>query len=122
MLIVLFIITFLLAVWGIELAFEFPNAKIIGIDYESATMSSLSNTIKNFCFSNAELHKGENGLADIQDNQVDYISMRGVSIINTPAIKWECLFNDVMRILKPGGFIEIYEQGTIHFYITFPKK
>ncbi|KAI8875249.1 hypothetical protein K501DRAFT_311519, partial [Backusella circina FSU 941] len=94
------------AAWGIELAFEFPTAKIIGIDHESATMSSLSNSIKNFYFSNAEIHKGENGLTDLQDNQVDYIIMRDVSFFNTPAIKWEYLFHDVMRILKPGGFIE----------------
>ncbi|KAI7901530.1 S-adenosyl-L-methionine-dependent methyltransferase [Cokeromyces recurvatus] len=98
------------AVWDVELAFEFPNAKVIGIDYQSATVSSLTDTVNNFSFHNAIIHEGESGLNDFKDNEVDYIMMRDVSIVNAPSSKWTQLFKEIYRILKPGGYIEIYEQ------------
>ncbi|KAI8638031.1 S-adenosyl-L-methionine-dependent methyltransferase [Parasitella parasitica] len=98
------------AVWDIELALEFPNAKIVGIDYESVTVASLTNTVNNFSFHNAMIHLGETGLKEFGCNQVDYIMMRDVWLVNTPACKWSSLLQEIYRILKPGGFIEIYEQ------------
>ncbi|CAO3607087.1 unnamed protein product [Mucor fragilis] len=100
------------AVWDIELAFEFPNAKVVGIDYESVTVASLTNTVKNFSFHNAMIHQGETGLQEFGDNQVDYIMMRDVWLVNAPACKWTNLLKEIYRILKPGGYIEIYEQDT----------
>ncbi|CEP14464.1 hypothetical protein [Parasitella parasitica] len=98
------------AVWDIELALEFPNAKIVGIDYESVTVASLNDTVKNFSFHNAMIHQGETGLRGFGCNQVDYIMMRDVWLVNTPAWKWSSLLQEIYRILKPGGYIEIYEQ------------
>lgn len=102
-----------IAVWDIELAFEFPNAKVVGIDYESVTVASLTNTVKNFSFHNAMIHQGETGLKEFGDNQVDYIMMRDVWLVNAPACKWTNLLKEIYRILKPGGYIEIYEQGNV---------
>ncbi|KAG2213136.1 hypothetical protein INT47_011285 [Mucor saturninus] len=100
------------AAWDIELAIEFPNSKVIGIDYESATVASLNTSVKNFSFQNAMIHQGETGLNVIENNQVDYIVMRDVWLVNCPVSKWTNLFEEVLRILKPGGYIEIYEQDT----------
>ncbi len=97
--------------WDIELAFEFPNAQVIGIDYESATVSSLTNTVKNFSFKNAMIHQGKTGLESFRDNTVDFIMMRDVWLVNSPASKWTSILREIYRILKPGGYIEIYEQG-----------
>lgn len=105
------ILTFILAVWDIELALEFPNTKVIGIDYETATVSCLNSSVKNFSFRNAMIHQGETGLKSFKDNQVDYIVMRDVWLVNCPVSKWTSLFEEIYRILKPGGYIEIYEQG-----------
>lgn len=102
---------FIVAVWDIEIAFEFPNAKIIGIDYESATVSSLTDTVINFSFQSAMMHQGKSGLETIEDNTVDYIMMRDVMLVNSPAQKWINIFKEIYRILKPGGYIEIYENG-----------
>lgn len=106
-------LTFTVAVWDVELAFEFPNAKVVGIDYESATVSSLTDTVKNFTFHNALIHEGQTGLEKFKDNTVDYIMMRDVWLVNSPASKWTRILTEIHRILKPGGYIEIYEQGII---------
>jgi ubiquinone/menaquinone biosynthesis C-methylase UbiE len=106
-----FFFLFIVAVWDIEIAFEFPNAKIIGIDYESATVSSLTDTVINFSFQSAMMHQGKSGLETIEDNTVDYIMMRDVMLVNSPAQKWINIFKEIYRILKPGGYIEIYENG-----------
>ncbi|KAI8094360.1 S-adenosyl-L-methionine-dependent methyltransferase [Thamnidium elegans] len=102
------------AVWDIEIALQFPNAKVIGIDYESATVSSITSTVKNFSFQNAMIHLGETGLKKFKDNQVDYIIMRDVYLVNSPVTKWVSLFKEIYRILKPGGYIEIYEQDVTY--------
>lgn len=106
--------------WDIEIAFEFPNAKVIGIDYESATVSSLTETVKNFTFQNAMIHQGKSGLETIENNAVDYIMMRDVMLVNSPVQKWINIFKEVYRILKPGGYIEIYEQGKIVCFVESP--
>lgn len=96
---------------------------MVGIDYESATVSSITGTVKNFSFQNAMIHLGETGLKKFKDNQVDYIVMRDVYLVNSPVTKWVSLFKEIYRILKPGGYIEIYEQGkytyisSIYIYI-----
>lgn len=59
------------------------------------------------------IHQGETGLNVIENNQVDYIVMRDVWLVNCPVSKWTNLFEEVLRILKPGGYIEIYEQGKV---------
>lgn len=101
----------MLAVWDIELAFEFPHTRIVGIDYETLAVSSLTHTVKNFSFINASIHNGDTGLQQFQENTVDYIMMRDVWLFNTPDRKWKTLLKEMYRILKPGGYIEIYEQS-----------
>ncbi|KAI8087760.1 S-adenosyl-L-methionine-dependent methyltransferase [Gilbertella persicaria] len=98
------------AVWDVELAFEFPKAQIIGIDYESFTVSSLTNTVKNFSFHNALIHEGQHGFDAFEDNQVDYVMLRDTWLLNCSLAKWTTTFKEIYRILKPGGHIEIYEQ------------
>ncbi|KAG0174704.1 hypothetical protein DFQ28_007569 [Apophysomyces sp. BC1034] len=92
-----------------EMAQEFPDAQVIGIDYASATLTNFTYT-KNSCFWPAIVHEGDNGLGAFEDNVVDYIMMRDVWLVNSPTHKWIDLFEDIKRILKPGGWIEIYEQ------------
>lgn len=42
--------------------------------------------------------------------------MRDVWIFNTPNSKWKTLLNEVQRVLKPGGYIEIFEQSKTNAY------
>lgn len=66
--------------------------------------------MKNFSFQNANLHEGDIGLHRFQDNTVDYIMMRDVWLVNSSPAKWKNVLKQVYRVLKPGGYIEIYEQ------------
>lgn len=63
------------------------------------------------------IHQGETGLQEFGDNQVDYIMMRDVWLVNAPACKWTNLLKEIYRILKPGGYIEIYEQGKRYLHV-----
>ncbi|OBZ87567.1 Demethylmenaquinone methyltransferase [Choanephora cucurbitarum] len=100
------------AVWDLEMAFEFPKAQVVGIDYESFTVSGLTNTVKNFSFRNALIHQGETGLGSFSDNQVDYVMIRDSWLVNSSTSKWTNILKEVYRILKPGGYIELYEQDS----------
>ncbi|KAF7725985.1 hypothetical protein EC973_009131 [Apophysomyces ossiformis] len=96
-------------IWVMEMAQEFPDAQVIGIDYSSAMLPNFTYT-KNASFRPAIIHEGDNGFGTLEDNAVDYIMMRDVWLVNSPSHKWIDLFNDIKRILKPGGWIEVYEQ------------
>ncbi|KAI8393943.1 S-adenosyl-L-methionine-dependent methyltransferase [Radiomyces spectabilis] len=97
-------------IWAMELAHKFPECHVVGIDYPSATMSKLSSAHNNLEFQHMLPHEEHTGLEQFEDNCVDYLMMRDVWLSNSPHHKWRQIMQQVMRILKPGGWLEIYEQ------------
>lgn len=57
------------------------------------------------------MHEGHTGLESFEDNVADHVMMRDVWLVNSPEHKWLDVLRQVHRVLKPGGCIEIYEQG-----------
>ncbi|KAG0187937.1 hypothetical protein DFQ28_005652 [Apophysomyces sp. BC1034] len=45
----------------------------------------------------------------IEDNAVDFVMMRDVWLVNAPEKNWIDVLHEVSRILRPGGWIEVYE-------------
>lgn len=99
-----------LGMWTMEMAQQFPDCQVVGIDYEQATLPSLAESLKNLRFHNVVIHEGCTGLEDFEDNSADYIMMRDVWMVNSPAYRWEETLSHVYRVLKPGGWVELYEQ------------
>ncbi|KAG0173139.1 hypothetical protein DFQ30_008811 [Apophysomyces sp. BC1015] len=109
-------------IWSTEVALDHPKSRVIGIDYSSATLSCLSKTIKNFSFQHAVICDGHTGMETIEDNAVDFVMMRDVWLVNAPEKNWIDVLHEVSRILRPGGWIEVYELGEKVLYsATMPK-
>ncbi|KAI8646987.1 S-adenosyl-L-methionine-dependent methyltransferase, partial [Parasitella parasitica] len=100
-----------IGLWDMEMAALFPRAKIIGVDYKAATLSSLQHGIPNLEFRFAVIHDAYTGLESFQDDSVDFVILRDTWLINAPVWKWDNILKAIFRILKPGGWIEIEEHS-----------
>jgi ubiquinone/menaquinone biosynthesis C-methylase UbiE len=96
-----------------EMAARFPEAKIVGVDFKEATLSNLQHGFPNLEFKFTVIHDTTTGLELFEDNSVDMIMMRDTWLINSPSFKWSNILKEAFRILKPGGYIEIEEQGIV---------
>ena len=93
-----------------EMAQQFPNCQVVGMDFQSATLSSLGRSMSNLSFQDVVMQRNTTGLEPLAEDTVDYLMMRDVWLVNSPGHKWFETLAQVFRILKPGGWIEIYEQ------------
>ncbi|KAI9266726.1 hypothetical protein BDA99DRAFT_571073 [Phascolomyces articulosus] len=95
--------------WEIEMAKEFPNAKIIGLEYKSIPVSDQGNIkyrrleVKPSCV-------GVHGLEKFEENSVDFLVLREIWIIGTHGEQWARVLNQAFKIIKPGGWLEIYDN------------
>ncbi|KAI7857302.1 hypothetical protein BDC45DRAFT_500878 [Circinella umbellata] len=97
--------------WEREMAKEFPNAKIIGLDYKPITLSTNQGNItfhqlevKSYCQS------GIHGLEKFDENTVDFLVLHEVWIIGSHMDQWARVLNQAFRILRPNGWLEIYNN------------
>jgi ubiquinone/menaquinone biosynthesis C-methylase UbiE len=97
--------------WDMEMAAKFPQAKIVGVDYKEAKLSNLQHGLPNLEFKFFAIHDATTGLESFEDNSVDMIMMRDTWLINSPSFKWHNMLKESLRVLKPGGYIEVEEQG-----------
>ncbi|KAI9306111.1 S-adenosyl-L-methionine-dependent methyltransferase [Cunninghamella echinulata] len=88
--------------WTMEMAGEYPKSTIVGVDMVPLFPKDIKPTNCLFYQNNVL-----NGLP-FQDSTFDYVFMRFMGLgIETD--QWETLLNEILRILKPGGWIEIVE-------------
>ncbi|RIB30071.1 S-adenosyl-L-methionine-dependent methyltransferase [Gigaspora rosea] len=88
--------------WCFEVAQQFPEAEVYGVDI----VSSFPNEIKpsNCYFQLCNVLEG----LPFANDEFDYVFMRHM----IPAFKkdqWAPLFDEIMRVLKPGGVVESVE-------------
>ncbi|ORZ00651.1 hypothetical protein BCR43DRAFT_511626 [Syncephalastrum racemosum] len=93
--------------WCYEMATEYPDAKVVGIDY--GTVRNSTGRPPNLELRKVAIHDGCTGLEAFEDNSVDCVMLRSVWCVNAPDHRWHSLLEQVFRILKPGGACEIYE-------------
>ncbi|CAG8511790.1 2085_t:CDS:2 [Dentiscutata heterogama] len=88
--------------WLFEMAADYPKAKFIGIDI------SLIDSFQTKP-SNAEIIKG-NVLERLpfDDNTYDYVFQR-ILYVGIPENKWPSVINELIRVLKPDGYLELLE-------------
>ncbi|CAG8443579.1 3215_t:CDS:2 [Dentiscutata heterogama] len=92
--------------WCFEIAQEFPDADVYGIDIISSFPSEIKPS--NCYFQECNI---SNGLP-FDNNVFDYIFMRHM-FLALRNHQWVPLLNEIMRILKPGGVIEFVDFDLI---------
>ncbi|KAF7732076.1 hypothetical protein EC973_006331 [Apophysomyces ossiformis] len=88
--------------WTMEIAGEYPKSNIVGIDIAQMFPSEIKPT-------NCSFHQC-NILEPLpfEDATFDYVFMRFVAP-GVEEAKWESLIDELVRVLKPAGWIELVE-------------
>ncbi|CAG8541244.1 10095_t:CDS:2 [Ambispora gerdemannii] len=90
--------------WILEMASEYPDAEFIGIDISPVYPSEVKPPKATFYEYNVLKR-----LPTIPDNTADYVHMRSMNAAFTE-IEWtEVVLPELIRVLKPGGWIELCE-------------
>ncbi|KAF0387509.1 S-adenosyl-L-methionine-dependent methyltransferase [Gigaspora margarita] len=90
------------ASWSFDMATSYPSTNVIGLD-----MSPLQTTQikpKNFNFVKVNVLEG----LPFEDNTFDFVFQRFL-VGGYPKEKWTYVINELVRVLKPGGFLELCE-------------
>lgn len=91
-------------IWSIEMAKHFPQAHILGVDI---ALTSLPDPLPANClFLQANILKG----LPFPDKQFDYTHQR-LLVAGIPANDWPAVVSELVRVTRPGGWIELLEIG-----------
>ncbi|CAG8647555.1 20289_t:CDS:2 [Gigaspora margarita] len=92
------------ASWSFEMCTNYPNANIVGLDItiQQATQIKPSN----FTFVKANVLDG----LPFDDNTFDYVFQRYM-FGGYPQEKWPFVISEILRVLKPGGYVELLEPS-----------
>ncbi|KAG2222210.1 hypothetical protein INT45_014107 [Circinella minor] len=97
--------------WEREMAKEFPNAKIIGLDYKPITLSTNQGNVIFYQLEvNSRCQSGTHGLEKFDENTIDFLVLHEVWIIGTRRDQWARVLSQAFRILRPDGWLEIYNN------------
>ncbi|CAG8450867.1 58_t:CDS:2 [Funneliformis mosseae] len=95
--------------WSFEMASNYPNAKITGVDI--SPVQPLGIKPSNFTFIQADLLEG----LSFADETFDFIFQRFL-VGSIPKNKWQSVIEELTRMLKPGGYLELME------FNVFPER
>ncbi|KAI8881471.1 hypothetical protein K501DRAFT_188896, partial [Backusella circina FSU 941] len=99
-----------IGLWDMEMAEKFPQCKIIAIDFVQAPLANLRDSLANVEFRECVIDETHTGMESIESGTVDYVMMKDCWLINSPSHKWTNVLDQVFRILKPNGWIELSEN------------
>lgn len=98
-------------VWGHEMACEFPSAMVVGLDLEPPQQlrSALSVALPpNYQFVQGNVLQG----LPFPDKMFDFTHQRLLSAA-IPAQQWPRVVRELVRVTRPGGFVEIVESSPL---------
>lgn len=95
--------------WAMELATEFPGANVIGVDVAPPPVAEANAGANALHVDNYTFVQG-NALERLPfaDNSFDFVHQRYL-ILAIPASRWPYVVAELMRVTRPGGWIELIE-------------
>lgn len=94
--------------WAIEMAGAFPSAEIVGLDIVKPTPDAAQRP-SNVLFLQRDILKG----LPFTDHIFDYVHMRFM-IGALPIANFQGVVNELQRVVRPGGWIELAEPGVLY--------
>lgn len=93
--------------WVIEMARTFPGAQVVGLDIEPPPQSAqaLPSSTR---FVQANLLDG----LPFADRSFDFTHQR-LLVLAIPAAHWPLVVGELVRVTRPGGFVELLEGGDV---------
>ncbi|CAG8609550.1 22541_t:CDS:2 [Gigaspora rosea] len=85
----------------------YPSLEIVGLDLSPHQPTYIKP--KNFSFIKANVLEG----IPFEDNTFDFVFQRYL-VFGYPKEKWPFIMNEIVRVLKPGGFLELCEPSTVY--------
>lgn len=93
-------------IWAVEMAHQFPQAHILGVD---VALSSLPRPLPPNClFAQANILQG----LPFPDGQFAYTHQR-LLVAAIPALHWPGVVRELVRVTRPGGWVELLEIGDV---------
>lgn len=94
--------------WAIEMATIFPNANVVGLDIAPPPIETASAERRpdNFAFIQGNLLER----LPFADNTFDYAHQR-LLIAALPSDQWVPVARELLRVTRPGGWVELVEGG-----------
>ncbi|MBE3559654.1 MAG: class I SAM-dependent methyltransferase [Ktedonobacteraceae bacterium] len=97
-------------IWAHEMKEQFPGAKVVGFDMEKPVRQG------NYEFVRGNLLQG----LPFKDATFDYVHQR-LLIGAIPATSWSEVIHDLVRVTRPGGWIELVESDGTGFHPAGPR-
>jgi ubiquinone/menaquinone biosynthesis C-methylase UbiE len=92
-------------IWGKEMAQQFPQARVVGLDLENIKKSG--QVPPNYEFVRGNLLER----LPFRDNAFDLVHQRLVLASAVPFERWMDVFKEFLRVTRPGGWLELAEVG-----------
>ena len=93
--------------WVMDLAREYPHSRVVGIDIEAPPAKET--TPLNCVFYEGDILKG----LPFPNFTFDYVHQR-LLVDAIPAIKWPFVISELVRVTRPGGWVELLESGDVY--------
>ena len=99
--------------WAIEMAEALPNVQVYGLDLQAPQDASARLHRPNHHPANYHFQPG-NVLKRLPfiDESFDFVHQRFL-LASVPPTQWYAIIRELMRVTRPGGWIELVEGGTV---------
>lgn len=97
--------------WAAEMADLFPQATVVGLDIApppALENTAANQTSNNYSFMAANVLEG----LPIPDASFDFVHQR-LLYAAIPANRWQTVVGELVRVTRPGGWIELVEGGIV---------
>ena len=94
--------------WAREIATQFPAANVVGVDRVASTGENVADVPANYVFREGNVLAG----LPFPDQSFDFVHMR-LLYSAIPAQLWPMVLADLVRITRPGGWVELIEAASI---------
>lgn len=91
-------------IWPVEMSRLFPEAHIVGLDVASSSFQYPSTA--RYTFMLGDVLKG----LPFPDKQFEFAHQR-LLVAAIPTAHWSAVINELVRVTRPGGWIEVLEIG-----------
>ena len=98
--------------WLFDMATEFSLPSFTGIDISPVIPQGIKP--KNVEFLQRDVLNG----LPFQDNSIDYVHQE-LLVAGVPSDRWQSLINDIVRVLKPGGYLEVLYLKNMKNHLKF---